>query len=241
VARGERRQMMLHDGMLHDETKREGSAMARSTFSSRTVVTLFAACAAAALVAACAGAPVTINDVRYDLGPPPAAATASASTAASGAYGLPPLKVLVVSAPAQLDSDGILFRLGADAQRTGRYAHSRWTMPPARLLTARLRTALGAQATVLDGADAVPAPRLQVELEQFEQVFGSATESYGVLTARATLIDHGKVVAQRQFVVRTPASSPDAAGGVRALAAASDEFVQQIGAWVGMRRPAGTP
>lgn len=191
-----------------------------------------AALAAVTLVAACAGNPAALSDIRYDLGPPP-------STSATGS--LPPLKVLEVNAPAPLDNDGILYRLNADVQRTGRYADSRWTMSPARLLTQRLRTSLGARATVLSGADAVQAPMLKIDLDQFEQVFDSATESSGVLSARATLIQGGKVIAQRAFVARAPASTPDAAGGVRALAAASDAFVSEVGAWLSVQQFAGTP
>jgi len=205
--------------------------MTRSIFHGRAALRALAALAAAALVAACAGNPASINDIRYDLGPPP-------STTVSGS--LPPLKVLEVNAPPQLDNDGILYRLSADAQRTSRYAHSRWTMSPARLLTMRLRTSLGEHATVLSGGDAVQAPMLKIELDQFEQVFDSATESSGVLMARATLIRSGKVIAQRVFVARAPAVSPDAAGGVRALAAASDDFVGQLGAWLGTQQLALT-
>jgi cholesterol transport system auxiliary component len=128
-----------------------------------------------------------------------------------------------------------------DSQRTARYANSRWTMSPARLLTERLRTSLGAQATVLSGADSVQAPMLKVELYEFEQVFESSTESSGVLSARATLMQGGKVLAQRSFVTRAPASTPDAAGGVRALQAASDDFANQLGAWLSAQSIASTP
>jgi cholesterol transport system auxiliary component len=204
--------------------------MSRSIFHRRAALTACVAFAAAALVAACAGNPSVLNDIRYDLGPPPA-------TTVSGT--LPPLKVLEVSAPSQLDNDGILYRLSSDSQRTARYANSRWTMSPARLLTLRLRASLGAHATVLSGADAVQAPMLMVELDQFEQVFDSATESAGVLTARATLIQGGKVIGQRVFVARARAASPDAAGGVRALAAAADDFTGQLVAWLGAQQLAG--
>lgn len=210
--------------------------MSRSIFPRRAVVTACVACAAAVLVAACAGTPVAQSDIRYDLGPATAAAASAASTAAPGSTGsraLPPLKVLDVSAPPQLDTDGIVYRLAADSQRMGRYAGSHWTTSPARLLTMRLRASLGAHATVLSGADSVSAPLLKVELDQFEQVFDGPTQSSGVLSARATLIARGKVVAQRAFTLRVPAASADAAGGVRALAAASDAFAGELGAWLG--------
>jgi cholesterol transport system auxiliary component len=191
-----------------------------------------AALVGAMLLAGCAGRGAASGDIRYDLGPP---------TPASAAGPLPPLKVLEVNAPPPLDNDGILFRLSGDAQRTGQYANSRWTMSPARLLTLRLRTELGARATVLTGADAVQAPMLMVELDQFEQVFDSETSSSGVVAGRATLLRGAKVIAQHVFVARAPASSPNAAGGVRALAAASDDFVNQVGAWLATQQLAAAP
>lgn len=187
--------------------------MSRQATSSRSLLRLCCAALAALAIgtlAACAGRSATLSDIRYDLGPQQQAASASPS--------LPPLKVLEVSAPPTLDHDGILYRLNGDSQRSGRYADSRWTMSPARLLTQRLRTALSARATVLSGADAVQAPMLKVELTEFEQVFDSSTQSR-----------------------RAPASTADAAGGVAALRAASDDFAGQIGAWVSTQAFAGTP
>ena len=113
---------------------------------------MLAALALGALLAGCAGNAGTVTDIRYDLGLQSAqgAQDAPAAPAASGAK--PPLKVLGVIAPPPLDNDGILYRMNFDSQRTERYANSRWTMSPARLLTERLRTSLGAQATVLSGS-----------------------------------------------------------------------------------------
>jgi cholesterol transport system auxiliary component len=213
----------------------EGTAMSRQATSSRSLLRLCCAALAAFAIgtlAACAGSSVARQDIRYDLGPP---------EAPSAAASLPPLKVLEVSAPPTLDHDGILYRLSGDAQRSGRYAESRWTMSPARLLTQRLRTALASRATVLSGADPVQAPMLRVELTEFEQVFDSSTQSSGVLAARATLTQGGKLIAQRSFVARANASTPDAAGGVAALRAASDDFAGQLGAWLGSQAFAGTP
>lgn len=179
------------------------------------------------LLAACAGNSAVLSDIRYDFGPAPAAPVSST---------LPTVKVLDVGAPSTIDTDRLLYRLSyANAQRTGAYADTHWTMSPARLLTQRLRNTLSSHGTVLTGGDGVRAPVLKVELEQFEQVFDSETESSGVVAARATLFQAGKVLSQRTFIARAPASSPDASGGARALAAASDDLVAQIGAWLGVQ------
>ncbi|MEM5315779.1 ABC-type transport auxiliary lipoprotein family protein [Paraburkholderia sp. JHI869] len=200
-----------------------------------------AALALGALLAACAGSPSSINDVRYDLGLQSSQAVQGAQAAPAAPGAKPLLKVLAVSAPPPLENDGIVYRMNFDSQRTARYANSRWTMSPARLLTERLRTSLGAYATVVAGGDAVHAPMLKVELYEFEQVFESETQSAGVLAARATLMQGGKVLAQRSFATRAPAATPDAAGGVRALQAASDDFANQLGAWLSTQSLAGTP
>jgi cholesterol transport system auxiliary component len=172
------------------------------------------------------GPPAAVANIRYDLGP---------VTPAASPGPLPPFKVLDVSAPQTLGTDGLIYRLSySDAQRTATYANSHWTMPPAQLLTQRLRAALSSHGTVLTGGDGVHAPVLKIDLEQFEQVFDGESESHGALTARATLMLDGKVLGQRTFEARAPASTSDAAGGARALAAASDDFVSQLVVWLGM-------
>ncbi|QDQ82583.1 ABC-type transport auxiliary lipoprotein family protein [Paraburkholderia megapolitana] len=181
---------------------------------------------AVSLLAGCS-TPAAVADFRYDLGP----ATPSITTGT-----LPAIKVLEVTAPQTLDSDHLVYRLGyADAQRLSSYSNSHWTMAPAQLLTQRLRAALSSRGTVLTGADGVRAPVLKIDLEEFEQVFDGQAQSHGAVTARATLIQNGKVIGQHTFVARAPASSPDAAGGAAALAAASNDLIAQIAAWLGVQ------
>lgn len=185
------------------------------------------------LAAGCAGNSAALSNIRYDLGP-----AASTVTAGTG----PALKVLDVAAPDALDTDKFVYRLAyADAQRMAVYRDSRWTAPPAQLLTQRLRGALSSRGAVLEGSDGVRAPTLKVDLNEFEQVFDGQSKSHGAVTARATLMQDGKVLGQRTFVARAPSSTPDAAGGAQALAAASDELVSQIAAWVGVQAYAGNP
>ena len=179
------------------------------------------------LAAGCAGNPAALADIRYDFGPPNPAASAGT---------LPAVKVLEVSAPDNLESDKLIYRLSyADAQQTASYANSHWTMAPSQLLTQRLRGALSSRGTVLTGADGVRAPVLKVDLSEFEQIFDSQSESHAAVTARATLTQNGKVIGQRTFLARAPSSSADAAGGAQALATASDDLVAQIGAWLGVQ------
>ncbi|MEM5438161.1 ABC-type transport auxiliary lipoprotein family protein [Paraburkholderia diazotrophica] len=178
-------------------------------------------------LAGCAGNPAALADIRYDLGPAPLPGSTGT---------MPAIKVLDVTAPATLDSDKLIYRLTyADSLQTASYATSHWTMPPAQLLTQRLRNALSSRGTVLTGGDGGHAPVLKVDLDQFEQDFDGQSESHGSVTARTTLFVDGKVVGQRTFLARAPSSSADAAGGARALAAATDDLVAQISAWLGVQ------
>jgi cholesterol transport system auxiliary component len=179
------------------------------------------------VLSGCAGTPSALSDVRYDFGPATPPATSGT---------MPAVKVLDVTVPDPLNSDRLNYRLNyADAHQLASYANSHWTMPPSQLLTQRLRTALSSRGTVLTGADGVRAPVLRIDLQEFEQVFDGRDESHGAVTARVTLLQDGKVLGQRTFIARAPASSSDAAGGARALAAASDDFVAQVTAWLGVQ------
>ncbi len=186
-----------------------------------------------ALLAGCASDAARVSNLRYDLGPADPATVAVAPAAGTA------LKVLDVHAPDAFDSDKFVYRLAyADAQRIATYRDSRWTAPPAQLLTQRLRAALAAHGTVLDGGDAVNAPVLHVELNSFEQVFDGEAQSHGDVSVRATLTRDGKVLGQRSFVSRAPAATADAAGGAAALANASNDLVAQLVAWLAVQTSA---
>ncbi|SAK42269.1 lipoprotein [Caballeronia fortuita] len=188
------------------------------------IATLALACAT--LLAGCGSTSTALPNAHYDLGATPAAN--------AGAAPMPPVKVLAVAAPRSLETDAFAYRLSyVDAQRTGNYSNSHWTMPPAQLLTQRLREALAARGPILSGADPVRAvPLLEVELTNFEQVFDAPEQSHGLVSVRATLTQQGRVIGQRSFAASAPAPSADAPGGARALAAASDDVIAQLSAWL---------
>jgi cholesterol transport system auxiliary component len=192
--------------------------------------TASAACALAcvALLAGCGSTPTAMPNARYDLGALPVA------NATAGALPMPPVKVMAVAAPRDLETDSFAYRLSyVDARRTGAYSDSHWTMPPAHLLTQRLRDALAARGPILSGADPVRAvPLLEVELTSFEQDFDAPERSRGFVAVRATLTQQGRVVSQRSFTASVAARSADAAGGAQALAAASDDVIAQLSAWL---------
>jgi cholesterol transport system auxiliary component len=202
----------------------------------------FLAAAAAAALAGCSILPdKPVREVTYDFGPNPL--PDAPATPAGPALVLPDLEV-----NAALDGTGLLYRLGyGDPHQLRPYAFARWSAPPGQLVRQRLREQLGREHPVLDSASAaslarrggVTPPALRVELEEFSHYFESTTVSFGVVRVRCTLLENSaageRLVAQRTFTGRQPAPSADAAGGVRALTAATDEVAQDILAW--LRQP----
>lgn len=166
----------------------------------------------------------------YDLGALPAPGASPPRIRAS-------LMVHGIAAPSWLDSQAIVYRLNyQDAARQQVYAHSRWAAPAAALLTQRLRGQLAAASDggIIGLADSARADyALRVELEEFTQVFDAVDTSRAVVVARASLVNVSRRVlhAQKTFTVDKPAASPNAEGGVRALAAASNEMIESVVAW----------
>jgi cholesterol transport system auxiliary component len=188
--------------------------------------TWVAAVALAALTS-CALGPQREPAVSYDLGPPGSGAAPPAIPAL--------LLVPEVSAPAWLDSSGIVYRLSYDnSARPQAYAASRWVAPPPALLTHRLRSRLAGTGGILTGSDGVRADyALRVELEDFSQSFSSPTASRVTLRARTSLVRLADraLIAQEVFTVGKDAPSADARGAVAGLGQASDEFIETLARW----------
>lgn len=184
------------------------------------------------LLPGCSSLPsAPVRPVVYDFGP--GALTASARTNPA----LPPIVLQEVKTPPALDSAAVLYRLAySDAQQLRPYAQARWSMPPAQLVRQRLRESLSLRRAVVDPGESSVPLTLRVELQEFSQLFDTAQNSSGLVRLRATLIEvkggADRLVAQQVFVVQRPAASPDAPGGVRALMAATDAAIEEIGAWL---------
>ena len=91
---------------------------------------------------------------------------------------------------------------------------------------------------LVEGLGLIPAGQgkarclLRIELEEFVHVFPTPGQSLGELRARGRVLDHRRsVLAETVWTVERPAASLDAAGGVGALAAATDEWIAKVGAW----------
>ena len=206
-------------------TFRHKASCAQTRWSALAVSLLLAT-----LLAGCA-APAARLAV-FDFGP------GATSPLVSNRMARVPLMLSDVEASSALDSTAVLYRLlYSDAQQLRPYAQARWSMPPAQLLRQRLRESLGQQRSVLAPGDAMIAGTLvlRLELEEFSQLFESAQSSTALVRVRATLSRSGspaRLLAQTSFVQQQPGRSADAAGGVQALAQASDALVLQMDEWL---------
>jgi cholesterol transport system auxiliary component len=184
------------------------------------------------LLPGCSSLPTApMRPAVYDFGP--GALMASPTTRPV----LPPIVLQEVEAPPALDSAAVLYRLAyADVQQLRPYSQARWSMPPAQLVRQRLRESLSLERAVVNPGESSVPLALRVELQEFSQLFDTAQASSGLVRLRATLVEAkggaDRLVAQKVFVVQRPAVSADAPGGVRALKAATDAAVDEIGAWL---------
>jgi len=170
--------------------------------------------------------PARTPEASYDFGPPPSAVAG------------PKLDKTVMlhdaTAVLWLDLPHLHYRLAQSAPAQPRsYANSRWVMSPAALFTQRLKGRLA------DAGKGAYSPNdgvrtdltLRIELEEFAQMFDSATASRGVVRVRASLTGGKEAPVQKAFMVDRPAATADADGGAKALIAASDEAIKQIVEW----------
>jgi uncharacterized lipoprotein YmbA len=182
----------------------------------------------AVLLAGCLSQPRTPEPALYDLGMVPAGAVVPAGTNAE----LAAVRVRT-SARSWLDDTAMHYRLMyVDGMRTLTYAYARWLAPPAELIGQRLRQRLAENGPAARGGS-TSAPELDIELEEFVQVFETPTESFGRVSVHVRLSGASSEAAS--FTEQSAAQTPDAVGGVRALAAATDALIARMIAWLGAR------
>lgn len=216
-----------------------GFIRARSHFLFKnSVFPLSLSLAAVLALSACATPQPPAPKAVYDFGPmlslpaTPVSTSASAASAARPNVNANAIALPEIEAGAGLDSPALLYRLQyADAQQLRPYAQARWSVPPAQLVRARLRDALSAHTSVLS-TEGNTAWVLRVELDEFSQLFSSPEASQGLVRLRVSLLKDDKLSAQTSVMARANAPTADAAGGVRALTAATDDAVRQISLWL---------
>lgn len=148
-------------------------------------------------------------------------------------------KILVnpVFAPIWLDTKAIPYRLDYhNTSQTYTYAHSRWSAPPAILLTQQIKQKIAADTNHLvikDSGMVIAENELHVELEEFSHIFDTITESRIVIRFRASLVNNThRLIAQKIFTAQQAAQSADAAGAVKAFSIASNQLIDELIYWL---------
>ena len=206
-------------------------------------VVVFTVLSIALALSGCSALPdKPVRPTLYDFGP--------GSVALEPATRQAPLPALalddITTSGGALDNTALLYRLAyAEVQELRPYAQARWSTPPAQLVRQRLREQLSLRRPVFNARDSVAINRaegavlplrLRLELEEFSHLFTAPDTSVGVIRLRATLVavtaSGEKFIGQRSVVVQRPAPTADAAGGVRALTAATDAAIEEIDQWL---------
>lgn len=133
------------------------------------------------------------------------------------------VRIGFVRAIAPFESTEMQYRLAyRNAAEIAAYANSRWAATPAEMLRKQLLRAAG------DGASRCV---LEVEIQEFSQVFGEKEKSDARIELRAALAVGARPLT-RQFTVVEGNSGPDAMSGAAAFARAANRMVGEIGGWV---------
>lgn len=192
------------------------------------------AAAIAMTLAGCASGSKAPNNVTYDFG-----SSVRPIVASPAASAMPALVITDVTGNSAFDSERMYYRLNyADALQARPYANSRWATTPLQLLTQRFKSRIGqAGVKVLSATDAsTGVPLLRIDVDDFTHTFDSTSASYGEVVLRASLFQGRTLADQRTFTHRVAATTADAGGGARALAAATDAVAADMIVWLGTAR-----
>lgn len=177
---------------------------------------------AGAVLAACGGNVATVEPVRYDLG----------SLTGKWSGSRIPIAAVDVKAASWLSETAMHFRLAyAEPLRRQSYVESRWAAPPAELLETFLKRRIVFGQPDFTGSGC----RLQLVVDEFEQRFDDPQKSYAVLEVRGLLMSMhgGGMLSRKAFLIRKPAPTADARGGVAAARDAAQALADDLGNWLG--------
>jgi cholesterol transport system auxiliary component len=132
---------------------------------------------------------------------------------------LPAVRIGLVRAIAPFDGTDMYYRLAyRNVAEIAAFANSRWAAAPATLLRRQLLRASSENAGKC---------LLAVEIQEFTQVFSSATESEARVELQAML--NGR---SRNFRVAEGRGGADAVSGAAAVARAADRAIGELGGWI---------
>jgi len=133
------------------------------------------------------------------------------------------VRIGFVRAVAPFDSTDMQYRLAyRNAAEIAAYTGSRWAATPAEMFRKQLQRATA------DGASKCV---LEVEIQEFSQVFGAKETSDARIELRLGLSSGARPLA-RQFSIVEGNSGPDAVSGAAAVARAANRAIGEIGGWV---------
>ena len=153
------------------------------------------------------------------------------------------LLIADAATPTWLDNTAIHYRLiYHNPSQSYAYANSRWIATPATLLTQQIRNRIVThtpEQVIRDSGIVKADYTLQIELNEFIQLFDAADSSHVVVSIRVSLIEHKsrKVFAQKDFSTTESAPSADAAGAVFALSSASNKLIDELVNWLTVELP----
>lgn len=127
-----------------------------------------------------------------------------------------------------LDGTDMHYRLAYhDAAELLSFSQSRWSATPAELVRKRfvrfVEPAVGTRCT------------LDIEVNEFSQVFSARDKSDALLELRLVLADATVRIAEHTVRVSLPGAGANAATGVVIMARATDEAIKRSAEWVGQQ------
>lgn len=137
---------------------------------------------------------------------------------------LPPVRIAAVRAVAPFEGNDMHYRLGfRNSAEIAAFATSRWSASPSELLRKQLL-----RATHDRGGKC----GLEIEVQEFTQVFSAKEASEARIELRAWLVAASGRVATRGWSVSEPNAGPDAERGAAAMAKAADRAIGEIAKWI---------
>ena len=143
---------------------------------------------------------------------------------AAPATALPAVRIATVRAVAPFEATDMQYRLAwRNASEIAAFANSRWAATPAELFRKQL----------LRAANEKPGKcSLEVEIQEFTQVFSAKEASEARIELRAWLGAGGARAVSRGWSVVEPNAGADAVSGAAAFARAADRAVAELGRWI---------
>ena len=137
---------------------------------------------------------------------------------------LPPVRIGAVRGTPPFEATDMQYRLAyRNAAEVAAFSHSRWAASPAEMFRKQLLRSANEKA----GKCA-----LEVEIQEFTQVFSAKEASEARIELRAWLGSSANAVASRGWSIVEPNAGAEAASGAAALARAVNKAVGEIGGWV---------